>query len=186
MNDHNGDNSEVIDNITEDNNDNHTSLMFKNEEIERSPINNLNSLILHKSEIEQWIQLVQKKIYELETGYLEESHLGNIIKGFEIDGRSQAVPMRSRLGVINGVDEKDRLFSYSSYHTWLENSKSTKVDSTKKSSNGETSNLSKKTNTCIVQSAPFTQNKTTTNKIKKAKKRKSNEDSWIGLNVQDY
>jgi hypothetical protein len=69
-------------------------------------MNRLEILINHQKQIKGWIQSVHSKIYELETSYLDESKLGNIIKGFEIDGRTQ---------IKSKYDDKGRLFSGSSY-----------------------------------------------------------------------
>ncbi len=85
-------------------------------QVERQPkpiaeSEDLKKLKEHHDEIKQWINSVQSKIYELETSYLEETQLGNIIKGWEIDGRP---PLKLR----GQCEEKERLFSFSSYEVW--------------------------------------------------------------------
>jgi hypothetical protein len=77
-------------------------------------LSDLRDLLEHQAEIKDWLQLADQRIYELEESYLESTPLGNIIRGWEIDGK----PMPSR---PRTVDEKERLFSNSSYHVYLEN-----------------------------------------------------------------
>mmetsp|Transcript_38779 Transcript_38779/g.77250 ORF Transcript_38779/g.77250 Transcript_38779/m.77250 type:complete len:133 (+) Transcript_38779:22-420(+) len=69
----------------------------------------MKSALEHQQQIRTWLQDVKRKIFETETIYLEETQLGNIVKGWEIDGR----PPLSR--VRGQCDEKERLFSYSSF-----------------------------------------------------------------------
>ena len=68
----------------------------------------LKSLKEHHSQIKMWMTKVQLKIYELETSYLEETSMGNLVKGWETDGRP---PLKSR----GQFDEKERIFSFSSH-----------------------------------------------------------------------
>ena len=70
---------------------------------------------LQESEIEinSYLSQVNKKIVEIEESYLAETNLGNIIRGFDIDGKSQ----RSS---VKNPDEREKLFSCSSYEMWLE------------------------------------------------------------------
>lgn len=58
-------------------------------------------------QITRSIALVHAKIYELETAYLEETLSGNVVKGWEIDGRPPLHKTRV-------VEDKERLFSFSS------------------------------------------------------------------------
>ena len=74
----------------------------------------LKSLLQHQRQISTWLSDVKRRIYETETTYLEETQLGNIIKGWEIDGRPPLVRARGQ------CEDKERLFSYSSYETWAE------------------------------------------------------------------
>lgn len=68
----------------------------------------LKALKDHHGQIKSWMTKIQMKIYELETSYLEETSMGNLVKGWETDGRP---PLKSR----GQYDEKERLFSYSSH-----------------------------------------------------------------------
>eukprot|EP01040_Poterioochromonas_malhamensis_P016557 gene16557-18825_t len=54
----------------------------------RTEANDLQSLVDHHLQIQQWIQMVNNKIYEMESSYLEDCVSGNIIKGWDIDGRN--------------------------------------------------------------------------------------------------
>lgn len=65
-----------------------------------------------ESQLNDWIRDVEQKIYELEGQYLDETPMGNILKGWEVDGKPS-----SRL---RSIDEKERLFSNSSYHVYME------------------------------------------------------------------
>jgi hypothetical protein len=78
----------------------------------------MKALLEHQQQIKTWLRDVKRKIYETETIYLEETQLGNIIKGWEIDGR----PPLSR--VRGQCDDKERLFSYSSYESYMEHKQS--------------------------------------------------------------
>lgn len=104
----------------------------------------------HQKEVQQWLRDVKRKIYEIETSYLEgtvvdqlmnccryrslmtatvtviwsstnliliETQLGNIVRGWEIDGK---VPNPKQRG---HHDDKERLFSFSSYEMWLDHRK---------------------------------------------------------------
>lgn len=76
--------------------------------------NELTRLKDHHKEIKKWNEKVKSKIYEVESIYLEETKLGNIIRGWEIDGRPVSHRNRAQ------HEEKERLFSSSSYQVWLE------------------------------------------------------------------
>ena len=108
----------------------------------------LRAIKEHQAQIKKWLIDVKRKIYEIETNYLEETQLGNIIRGWEID--------RPPLTRVRGqCDEKERLFSYSSYEF------SSELKQNQENGPGVTkhsSNLSK------VANGP---------KMKKTKKRKS-------------
>ena len=71
----------------------------------------LKGLLEHQSQIKQWLNDVNSKIYTLEESYLEETPLGNIIRGWEIDGKPLPLKMK-------GQEEKERLFTFSSYQMW--------------------------------------------------------------------
>ncbi|KAJ1429419.1 hypothetical protein B484DRAFT_449396 [Ochromonadaceae sp. CCMP2298] len=67
----------------------------------------LRELREHQQQIGKWLVDVRKKIYSLESSYLEDTQLGNIIRGWEIDGR----PPLAR-GMCKS---EERMFSLSSY-----------------------------------------------------------------------
>jgi Histone acetyltransferase subunit NuA4 len=71
----------------------------------------LKGLLEHQLQIKRWSAEVNSKIYSLEESYLEETPLGNIIRGWEIDGKPLPFKMK-------GQEEKERLFSFSSYQIW--------------------------------------------------------------------
>ena len=73
----------------------------------------LKGLLEHQSQIKQWLKDVNSKIYTLEEAYLEETPLGNIIRGWEIDGKPLPLKMK-------GQEEKERLFTFSSYQMWFD------------------------------------------------------------------
>jgi hypothetical protein len=74
----------------------------------------MNGLLEHKKQIRQWLTSVEQRIWELEETYLDETPMGNIIRGWEMDGK----PPSFR----RGNEDKDqlRLFSYSSYDSFME------------------------------------------------------------------
>ncbi len=73
----------------------------------------MKELLLQRAQLKSYINLTNKKITELETSYLEEPNtIGNLVRGWDIEGRAHP----SRRG---GIDERDRLFSSSSYPVWL-------------------------------------------------------------------
>lgn len=73
----------------------------------------LKDLLEHQAEIRDWLQLADQRIYELEEAYLEQTPLGNIIRGWEIDGKPLAARPKT-------VDDKERLFSNSSYQVYID------------------------------------------------------------------
>lgn len=76
-------------------------------------ISDLKELLEHQVEIKDWLQMAEQRIYELEEAYLEGTPMGNIIRGWEIDGK----PLASR---PKAVDDKERLFSNSSYQVYID------------------------------------------------------------------
>ena len=68
----------------------------------------MKGLLEQQIQIKKWLQEVHTKIYTLEEAYLEETPLGNVIRGWEIDGKP--LPLK-----FKGQEEKERLFSCSSY-----------------------------------------------------------------------
>lgn len=82
---------------------------------EEGPVSDdMKALLEYQQQLKSWLHDVKKKIYETETIYLQETQLGNVIKGWEIDGR----PPLSR--VRGQCEEKERLFTFSSYESYLE------------------------------------------------------------------
>lgn len=74
--------------------------------------NELKELEEYEIQLKDWLRDVEQKIYELEGQYLDETPMGNILKGWEVDGKPS-----SRL---RSIDEKERLFSNSSYRVYME------------------------------------------------------------------
>jgi hypothetical protein len=72
----------------------------------------MKGLLDHQKQIRTWLSEVNAKIFSLEEQYLEETPIGNIIRGWEIDGKP--LPLK------NKEVEKERLFSYSSYQVWFD------------------------------------------------------------------
>lgn len=68
----------------------------------------MKGLLEQQMKVKKWLAEVHLKIYTLEESYLEETPLGNIVRGWEIDGKP--LPLK-----IKGQEEKERLFSCSSY-----------------------------------------------------------------------
>jgi replicative superfamily II helicase len=80
----------------------------------------LYELRQHQQEIQNWLNLVNRKIEDLEDSYLSETNLGNIVRGWDIDGKSQ----RFYKGPSDEKDPgtiKEKIFSCSSYEVWFEN-----------------------------------------------------------------
>jgi hypothetical protein len=76
----------------------------------------LQHLLVQARQVKSWIADVEQKIVELETSYLEESSMGmgNIVRGWDVDLKPVA-------GRARAVDDKERVFSQSSYKVWLGN-----------------------------------------------------------------
>lgn len=136
-------------------------LMSQLTPIKDSTTPDLQTLIDHHQQLQQWLQLVNNKIYEMESAYLEECSSGNIIKGWDIDGRN--LPLhRSR----NNIDEKDRLFSFSSYSYLMDKKNSSDPNANDK----------------VVAQGTFS--KANSLKYRKQKKRKADYEDWNGN--EDY
>lgn len=71
-------------------------------------------LLDHQKQIEAWRKQVQERILKLETSYLEDTPMGNIVRGWEA---TKIFTSRSR----RAVSEKERVFSGSSWTVWNEN-----------------------------------------------------------------
>ena len=76
-------------------------------------LSDLKDLLEHQNEIKNWLQLADQRIYELEELYLESTPLGNIIRGWEIDGKPLSNKPRT-------IDDKERLFSNSSFQIFMD------------------------------------------------------------------
>lgn len=87
---------------------------MENINTETKETDEMKDLLNQQKQIMTWLSDVKRRIYETETTYLEETQLGNVIKGWEIDGRPPLMRVRGQ------CEDKERLFSYSSYETWAE------------------------------------------------------------------
>ena len=76
------------------------------------PSEEMLELLKHHKQVRTWMRDVEERIAKLETSYLEETPMGNIVRGWE---QSKVFSSRSRR-----VADKERLFSHSSYTVWLE------------------------------------------------------------------
>ena len=74
----------------------------------------LKSLTEHQKQIKSWLSEVQQKISTMEESYLEDTTLGNVVRGWEVDGK--AAPLFK----MKGQEDKERIFSNSSYSMWLD------------------------------------------------------------------
>jgi hypothetical protein len=85
--------------------------------------NTMKDLLARRQQTQTWLKQVNRKIFEMETTYImDECQFGNFIKGWDLDGRLG--PYRTR----TQVEDKERLFSFSSYSTWLEKKMSQEAD----------------------------------------------------------
>ena len=74
----------------------------------------MKQLLDHQKEIKNWTANVNSKIVSLEALYLDDTPLGNIIRGWEhLDGK----PLQQK---IKGQEDKDKLFSHSAYSVWMD------------------------------------------------------------------
>jgi len=78
---------------------------------EPSKSKELKELLAHQTEITEWLDKINNRVFELEDKYLVETLHGNIIKGWEADGK--LLPKVNKV-----VEDKDRLFTYSSVNAW--------------------------------------------------------------------
>lgn len=75
-----------------------------------TPQQQLKLLKQQQGQLQQWLNQVNNKLYEIETQYLDDTPLGSIIRGWDIDGKTAPPSYRSK----NNIDERERLFSFSS------------------------------------------------------------------------
>ena len=68
----------------------------------------MRALLQHQLQLKEWTAKVNKRIYELEEQYLEETTLGNIVRGWDQDAK--ATSQRKVL-----VDERERIFTNSNW-----------------------------------------------------------------------
>jgi hypothetical protein len=87
----------------------------------------MKALIDHQQQIKSWLHEVERRILELETSYLEDTPLGNIVKGWDVDGKPNT-------SINRNIEEKERIFSLSSYHMWMESKSTNDPDSTTQTS----------------------------------------------------
>ena len=84
----------------------------------------LATLLRSKNQILEWKEAIAKRVAHCEDVYLKETVMGNIIRGFDPD--SMAVREKNR-GTTKAEqkesDEKEKLFTGSSYPIWLERQK---------------------------------------------------------------
>ena len=81
----------------------------------------LAALLKHQKQLRDWQSTVQKRIIQLEETYLKETSMGNMIRGFDQDaGGGAARGDRNRSRDQKESDDKEKLFSGSSYPVWLE------------------------------------------------------------------
>jgi hypothetical protein len=83
------------------------------EDSKESHSDEMNELLDHQKQIQSWMRDVEDRIVKLETSYLEDTPMGNLVRGWE---QSKIYSSRTRK-----VTDKERLFSSSSYRVWLEN-----------------------------------------------------------------
>lgn len=74
----------------------------------------MKGLMDHQKQIKAWLAEVHAKIATLEESYLEETTLGNVVRGWEVDGK--AAPLFK----MKGQEDKEKIFSYSSYQVFLD------------------------------------------------------------------
>lgn len=67
----------------------------------------LTYLTDHQQQVNKWLSIVNAKIFELETSYLQDE-TSNVVRGWDTDGRPPVHRTRA-------IEDKERLFSYSSY-----------------------------------------------------------------------
>jgi hypothetical protein len=65
----------------------------------------LAEIMQHQKQVQDWTHKVNKRIFELEEQYLEETTLGNIVRGWDQDAKSSKKAL---------IKDKKRLFSLSS------------------------------------------------------------------------
>lgn len=66
----------------------------------------MTNLLAYQSKLQELAQRVNQRIFQLEEQYLEETTMGNVIRGWDQDAK----PMQKK----SSVEDKDRLFSNSS------------------------------------------------------------------------
>ena len=70
----------------------------------------MQALLVQRKQIRDWQVQVNARIHVLEERYLDESSLGNVIKGWDQDAKVSQKKLT--------IDEKERLFSNSSLHVF--------------------------------------------------------------------
>lgn len=85
----------------------------------------LAALIAQKKQILEWKAKVTTRLVYSEDIYLKETQMGNIIRGFDQDASIQKEKNRNRDNKES--DEKEKLFSGSSYAVWMERQHAAKL-----------------------------------------------------------
>ncbi len=137
----------------EDSIDNSRTTVEVGQTLPDANVDNMKILLDQQQQLQNWHRQVVKKIFELETVYLDESSFGNVVRGWDLDGRLGPIRPRGQ------VDDKERIFSNSSYSSWLE----------RKNGDGASNGVSSKNN--IQPKGSYK---------KSSKKRKSDADELYG------
>lgn len=138
---------------------------------------------------DQW-RMVNTRIYDLETLYLEETVHGNVVKGWEMDGRTAPL-YRSR----SIIEDKERLFSYSSHRyqqdrrlhpeIFATNDRASRVSTSGSTANTQTQK--RKSGGSVLSAANLANNNTSTSRKRKATDAADEHpayNAWNGL--EDY
>jgi hypothetical protein len=80
------------------------------------------TLLKNQKQIKEWQAQLRTRLHDMEDAYLRETPFGNVVRGFEVEGGTRSRGDRGR--EIN--DEKERLFSGSSWQVYEERSLSHK------------------------------------------------------------
>lgn len=138
---------------------------------------------------DQW-RMVNTRIYDLETLYLEETVHGNVVKGWEMDGRTAPL-YRSR----SIIEDKERLFSYSSHRyqqdrrlhpeVFATNDRASRVSTSGGTANTQTQK--RKSGASVLSAANLANNNASTSRKRKATDAADDQpayNAWNGL--EDY
>jgi len=95
----------------------------------------LAELLRKQKQIQEWKETVQKRISRIEDVYLRDSSMGNIIRGFDQDASlvTTGPGPRNRHKDNKELDDKEKMFSGSSYAVWAERQHAAAVKEASKS-----------------------------------------------------